>query len=24
MKFVDYLQSAQAQTVLARYGFGKP
>jgi molybdate transport system substrate-binding protein len=24
MKFVDYLQSAQAQAVLARYGFGKP
>ena len=24
IKFVDYLQSAQAQAVLARYGFGKP
>jgi len=24
MKFVDFLQSARAQAVLARYGFGKP
>jgi molybdate transport system substrate-binding protein len=24
LKFVDYLQSAPAQAVLARYGFGKP
>jgi molybdate transport system substrate-binding protein len=24
MKFVDYLQSAQAPAVLAKYGFGKP